>query len=487
MVREQPVYQNQMNKGETDISKLSEIQEEIRDALQGRFPAARWIVAEISEIKENYSGHCYLDLVEKDEKSDKLLAKARATIWSTTYRMLKPYFETTTGYALVAGIKIMVSALVEYHPVYGLSLNIRDIDPGYTLGDVERKRQEILNRLEKEGVLNMNRETLLPAVPQKIAVISSKTAAGYEDFVDQLLNNPFGYKFYLKLFPAAMQGENAESTIIRALEQIFSYGELFDLVVIIRGGGSKSDLACFDSYDLAFHVAQFPMPVITGIGHEQDDTITDMVAHTRLKTPTAVAGFLVDRLAAFEAALDEYGEALVKTSRNILHEKALQLQLRSQKFSAASRKFLSTKSEEYLRFTARSRHVVLQVLADHSVRMLRLGEKLKNSAKNLPERKRTELRHATGRLKRQVHTLFGMEYRRLENYVKLKSYAEPAHILKLGFSISRSGGRALKDAASLNPGDLVETELDRGKFGSRVIDIKKNFTLAEQRKDAADS
>ncbi|KKL28021.1 hypothetical protein LCGC14_2379310, partial [marine sediment metagenome] len=191
-----------------EISKLSELQDEIRNVLQGNFKKPRWIVAEISDIKENYSGHCYLELVEKDEDSDSLLAKARATIWSSAYRMLKPYFETTTGYELHAGIKIMVAASVEYHPVYGISLNIKDIDPSYTLGDVERKRQEIISRLEKEGVLNMNRETILPEVPQRIAVISSKTAAGYEDFLEQLRNNPYGYKFYTKLYPAAMQGEN---------------------------------------------------------------------------------------------------------------------------------------------------------------------------------------------------------------------------------------------------------------------------------------
>jgi exodeoxyribonuclease VII large subunit len=468
-----------------EISKLSELQEEIRGVLQGYFPGTRWVVAEISEIKENFSGHCYLDLVEKDEHSDKLLAKARATIWSSAYRMLKPYFEATTGFELVAGIRIMVSAVVEYHPVYGLSLNVRDIDPSYTLGDVERKRQEILARLEKEGVLNMNRETILVAVPQKIAVISSKTAAGYEDFVDQLVNNPYRYKFYLKLYPAAMQGDNAESRIIRALEKIFEHEEIFDLVVIIRGGGSKSDLACFDSYDLAYHVAQFPLPVITGIGHEQDDTITDMVAHTRLKTPTAVAGFLVERLSVFEAGLDEYSAVLVKESRAILHEKELQLQLCRQKFGSASRRYMSRKTEQYIRATGRSRHVVQKVLADHSVRILRLGEQLRNNARNLPARKRTEIFHVTGRLTRQVHILFEAEKKRIENYAKLKAYAEPAQILKLGFSISRFGGKALKDASILNQGDLVETELQKGKFGSRVTDIEKNFTFVNPRKNPA--
>ncbi len=470
-----------MKEKTSEISKLSDLQNEIREIIQGNFNIPRWIVAEISEIKENYSGHCYLDLVEKDEDSDKLHAKARATIWASSYRMLKPYFETSTGYELVAGIKIMVSASVEYHPVYGLSLNIKDIDPSYTLGDVERKRQEIISRLEKEGVLNMNKEITLPAVPQKIAVISSRTAAGFEDFTRQLENNPFAYKFYVKLFPAAMQGDKAESSIILSLEKIFEHESIFDLVVIIRGGGSKSDLSCFDSYELAFHVSQFPLPVITGIGHEQDDTITDMVAHTRLKTPTAVAGFLIDRLASFEATLDEYTESLIKTSLSILHEKKLQMELLRQKINSASLAFVKERGEALLRLTAHARLKVQQIIGGHSIRILRLGERLKNSARNLPERKKTELAHATDRLIQQSLNVIDKEEKRLDKFTRLKSYAEPAQILKLGFSISRFRGKALKNTAVLNAGDLIETELNKGKIHSKVTELEKNFTLVKQK------
>jgi exodeoxyribonuclease VII large subunit len=460
-----------------EISKLSELQDEIRKVLQGNFQKPRWVVAEISEIKENLSGHCYLDLVEKDEHSDALQAKARATIWASAYRMLKPYFETTTGYELGTGIKIMVSALVEYHPVYGLSLNIKDIDPSYTLGDLERKRQEIIARLEKEGVLNMNKETSLVLVPQKIAVISSRTAAGYEDFIDQLLDNPYGYKFYLRLYPAVMQGEQAEDSIIRALERIFEHEDIFDLVVIIRGGGSKSDLACFDSYELAFHVSQFPLPVITGIGHEQDDTITDMVAHTRLKTPTAVAGFLVDRLSSFESSLDEASEQLVNASQSILHETQLHLQLLRQRFETLSRSYLSDKNEKYLRTIATARHLIQRTIGDHTLRLFRLTEQLKNNSGNVPVRKRMEIAGAADKLIQQVKILFERENKRLENSARLMAYAEPAQILKLGFSITRSEGKAIKNPSLLNTGDLIETELSEGKIGSKVTDIKKKLYI----------
>ncbi len=459
----------------TEITRLSDLQDAIREVLQNNFERPRWVIAEISDIKENFSGHCYLDLVEKDEHSDNLLARARATIWAGSYRMLKPYFETATGFELAAGIKVMVSATVEYHPVYGLSLNIKDIDPSYTLGDVERKRQEIISRLEKEGVLQMNKGTSLPEVPQKIAVISSRTAAGYEDFLEQLNNNSYGYLFYPVLYPAAMQGEKAEGSIIHALERIFEHEDFFDLVVIIRGGGSKSDLACFDSYDLAFHVSQFPIPVITGIGHEQDDTITDMVAHTRLKTPTAVAGFLVDRLAAFEAKLNEYSEYLVKESQVILNEKKLQLQLYLQRISSGSRAYVQELGEHLLLLTGRVRHRIQQTIGDHLIRLIRQGEHLKNSAMNLNLRKKLEVTHASGRLKQQINNALEHERKRLENYAKLLSYAEPGQILKLGFSISRFRGKALKDTASLNPGDLIETELNRGKINSAVTDIEKKL------------
>ena len=460
-----------------EINKLSDLQEEIREVLHGNFGKSRWVVAEISEIKENFSGHCYLDLVEKDEKSDKLVAKARATIWSSAYRMLKPYFETSTGYDLTAGIKIMVSANVEYHPVYGLSLNIKDIDPSYTLGDVERKRREILSRLEKEGVLDMNKETYLAEVPQKIAVISSKTAAGYEDFLEQLKNNPYGYKFYTKLYPAAMQGDKAESSIIRSLERIFEHESVFDLVVIIRGGGSKSDLASFDSYELAFHVSQFPLPVITGIGHEQDETITDIVAHTRLKTPTAVAEFLVDRLSEFEARLDEYSEFLVRSSQSILQEKKMQLQLFRQRISSESRAYIQELGEQLLKITSAARHTGQKSITDHSRILLRMAEKLKNNARNIPHRRRTELAHASQNLQILIRNLLDKERKKLENYMKLQTYAEPAQILKLGFSISRYQGKAVKDASRLKPGDFIETELKKGKIGSKVTDVEKKLYI----------
>jgi len=466
-----------MNEGDRHTMKLSDLQEEIRKVIQNGFDAPRWISCEIMDISKNYSGHCYLDLIEKDEKSDKVTARARATIWSSSYRMLKPYFETSTGYELASGIRILVLARVEFHPVYGLSLNIQDIDPTYTLGDVERKKREIIHQLEKEGVLDMNKEIPLPVVPQKIAVVSSMTAAGYEDFMDQLQGNPYGYQFYTRLFPAVMQGENAEQSIIASLEKIFEFESHFDAVVIIRGGGSKSDLACFDSYDLAYHVSQFPLPVITGIGHEQDDTITDLVAHTRLKTPTAVAGFFIDRLASFEGGLDEFQDILINTTLSILNEQKLQLQLYQQKYMSGSVAMVHSWQEHLMKLTGNIRFQVQQQLRSNDKLITRFMEKLRSTAKHFPERKIIESVHIRQRFRQLILNKLDGEVKRIEEYQRLATYAEPGQILNMGFSISRKDGKALKDVKNTVPGTIIETELYSGKFRSKITDIQKKKLL----------
>ncbi len=466
-----------MKAGDRHTMRLSDLQEEIREVIQTSFEVPRWISCEIMDITQNYSGHCYLDLIEKDEKSDKILARARATIWASSYRMLKPYFETSTGYELASGIKILVLARVEFHPVYGLSLNILDIDPSYTLGDLERKRREIIQRLVNEGVIDMNKEIPLPVVPQRIAIVSSISAAGYQDFMDQLKGNPYGFQFYTRLFPAAMQGENAVQSIIDSLERIFAYESYFDAVVIIRGGGSKSDLACFDSYDIAYHVSQFPLPVITGIGHEQDDTITDLVAHTRLKTPTAAAAFFIDKLASFEGVLEEFQNTLISATLTILNEQKLRLQLLRQKYISASVALVRARQEYLLKLTGNARFQVQQQLRHYDQLTLRFMEKLRSTAKYIPQRIAIESLHLTRRFKQLIYNELESEIKRLEEYHRLVAYAEPGQILKMGFSVSRLDGKALKDVKNTRPGSIVETELYRGKFKSKVTEIKKKNIL----------
>jgi len=304
---------------------LSDMQERIKQALTGALPDSYWVTAEINELKTNSTGHCYLELVEKDETGEALKAKAAATIWASTFRLLKPYFETTTGRALSSGIRVLVKVNVQFHSVYGLCLSITDIDPAYTVGEVELQRRKTIARLKEEGVFEMNRELELPLLPQRIAIVSSEQAAGYGDFINHLHNNDYDFAFRTQLFPSLVQGAGAAQSIIEQLALINEQRKAFDVVVIIRGGGSAADLACFDEYELAAHVAQFPLPVLAGIGHEKDESVVDLVAHAAFKTPTAVANFLIDCFAEQESRLYDAGNTLQCNVQQILQATALHL------------------------------------------------------------------------------------------------------------------------------------------------------------------
>ena len=317
---------------EEQALSLYELNGLVKRSIRSCLPDTYWVQAELSDVRSNYSGHCYLEFVQKDARGNNLIAKARGTIWSNVYKMLKPYFEQETGQAFVAGIKVLVQVLVDFHELYGYSLTVLDIDPTYTVGDLERKRREILRQLEEEGVIDLNKELEMPMLPQRVAVISSATAAGYGDFCNQLANNPRGYGFHTELFPAIMQGERVEASIIAALDTIYNRMDEFDVVVIIRGGGATSDLSGFDTYELAANCAQFPLPIITGIGHERDDTVIDRIAHTRVKTPTAAAEYLIARMDKCADALDEMSARLMESVRRLLlweHQRMERLRQRS--------------------------------------------------------------------------------------------------------------------------------------------------------------
>ena len=277
---------------------LLALQEMVKETLEDRFSASLWLSAEISELKQNPSGHCYMTLVEKDPDSNVLLAKAPAVIWASTWRMVKPFFESQTGRSLAPGLRIRVRTQVSYSALYGLSLVIYDIDPSFTVGELEMARQRTIARLESEGMFGMNASLPLPALPRRLAVISSATAAGYRDFMRHLQENEYGFKFVTRLFQAVMQGDSAPESIIAALDAVAAEADSFDAVLILRGGGGAMDMLCFDDYDLAVNVAQFPLPVLTAIGHDHDFHVADMVANTHVKTPTALADWLIDRFAS---------------------------------------------------------------------------------------------------------------------------------------------------------------------------------------------
>ncbi len=267
----------------------------VREAIAAELPDEYWVEAELSECRES-RGHCYMELVEKDETSNTPVAKASAKCWKQTWAMVQPYFERTTGQPLRAGMKVLLKVYPQFHEAFGFSWIVTDIDPNYTLGDMAQRRQQIIAQLKAEGVFDLQRELVIPRFCQRIAVISAATAAGYGDFCRQLEENEYGLVFYPTLFPAVMQGEQVEQSVIAALNRINGHADDYDVVVIIRGGGSTSDMSGFDTLSLAENVANFPLPIITGIGHDRDECVLDMVSNTRVKTPTAAAAFLIAHL-----------------------------------------------------------------------------------------------------------------------------------------------------------------------------------------------
>ena len=298
-----------MNSIDTPLTLYS-LNNLVHNAIAEALPSRYWITGELSEVRETAVGHCYIELVQRDEETQETVAKARGTVWARIYSLLRPYFLEQTGQPFAAGLKVLLQVTVSFHELYGYTLDVCDIEPAYTIGDIARQRQLIIKRLTEEGVIGLNKELEFPLLPQRIAVISSATAAGYGDFCDQLLNNRYGFVFYPRLFPAPMQGNGAEEGIIAVLDCIAQEIDNWDVVVIIRGGGATSELGCFDTYDLANNCAQFPLPIITGIGHLRDESILDIVAHTSAKTPTAVAEYLVHSMLTNEAMIAEMQEAI---------------------------------------------------------------------------------------------------------------------------------------------------------------------------------
>ena len=303
---------------------LSQLQGRVTTALAEALPLPVWVCAEVADLKINASGHCYIELIEKDEKTGATQAQARATIWRSQVMNTVGHFERESGQRLAKGMKILFRATVQHHAVYGMSLQIQQIDPLHTIGDMERRKQLCIEQLQKEGVWDMNRQHPMPLVVERVAVISSATAAGYQDFMKELGRS--AYRIHTELFEATMQGERCDESIVAALYAIADRAEEFDAVAIIRGGGSTSDLECYNSYHLAFAVTQMPLPILTGIGHDKDTSVTDMVAHTPLKTPTAVAAWIDQRAADFDGALEYCAIALRDICRQATHSAALRLE-----------------------------------------------------------------------------------------------------------------------------------------------------------------
>lgn len=469
---------------------LSELNTLVKEALQAAFPEQVWVVAEIAEMKVNRSGHCYLELVDKDGNSDDVTARVRATIWSWQFRFIQPYFETTTGQALAAGLKVLLSVTVEFHEVYGYSLNIKDIDPTYTLGDLARRRMEIIRRLTEEGVIDMNKEIAITDIPSRIAVISSPTAAGYEDFINQLSNNQAGYRFYTKLYPANMQGNEAAKSIMDALDAIYDYEEMFDVVVLIRGGGSQLDLACFDDYQLALHISQFPLPILTGIGHEKDDTIADLVANTRLKTPTAAAEFLIGKFDEVCSEIEELESAFRQMIDNRMEEETRRIENAGRLLKPLVNSGIEKAKRLLGEYTIELKSMVREQMNIQQIQLVHLTDGLLSGANSYIRIKKRELGTLAStttlqaksslngerqklvsderRLQTGTRQLLEKQEYLLRSLEKNKQLVDPSVILNRGFSITLKDGKAVKDAGELKEGQLLETILSKGKVRSVI-------------------
>ena len=402
---------------------LVELNGLVRDAIENALPEEYWVEAELSECRE-HGGHCYMELIEKDERSATPVARASAKCWRQTWVMVKPYFERTTGQQLRAGMKVLLRVYAQFHEAYGFSWIVSDIDPTYTLGDMARKRQEIIRQLKEEGVFDLQRELHIPTFAKRIAVISAEHAAGYGDFCRQLEDNDYGFKFDVTLFPAIMQGEQVEASVVDALNEIYQRISDFDVVCILRGGGAAADLSGFDTLALAENVAQFPLPIITGIGHERDESILDMISNTRVKTPTAAAALLTDNLLRVLERLDDAGQRL---------SYAVNQRINSQKARMAT-------------LTTLIPTLALRMVSDQRHRI----ETTKSRLPIAIER----------RLTNQKHLLESLS-------LKLQGF-DPQLLLSRGYSITLKDGRAVRDPQQLKPGDEIETRVEKGTIRSVV-------------------
>lgn len=410
---------------------LLELNSLVREAIENALPMEYWVEAELSECRES-RGHCYMELIQKDELSATPIAKAQAKCWANKWLTIRPYFERTTGQPLHIGMKVLLKVYPQFHEAYGFSWIVTDIDPTYTLGDMARKRQEIIQKLKAEGVFDLQKELQLPVFCQHIAVISSQTAAGYGDFCNQLADNPYSFKFETQLFPAIMQGESIGQSIIAALERIYQMQtedlelrtSLFDCVVIIRGGGATSDMSGFDTLALAENVANFPIPIITGIGHDRDESVLDMVSHTRVKTPTAAATLLIDHLKAVQETI-EGAQSMIT-------------------------------------------HYVQQKLSIANSHLSIISESIPRLFSVVKTRQEAKIDALYTRMPMLIERRLTTESHRLQLIDEKLKALDPALLLARGYSITLHNGKSVRDPQQLQPGDEIETRVEKGIIKSII-------------------
>lgn len=418
----------------------------VRDVISMSLPDSYWVEAELSEAREGYGGHCYMELIEKDEHSNTPVAKAHASCWRNRWMLIKPHFERITGQRIHAGMKVLLKVHAQFHENYGFSWIVDDIDPNYTMGDMARKRMKIINTLKEQGVFELQKELTLPMFCQRIAVISSATAAGYGDFCNQLADNDYGLQFKTQLYPATMQGEGVEQSVIDALDRINEEYEQWDCVVIIRGGGATSDLSGFDTLALAENVANFPLPIITGIGHERDESVLDMISFQRVKTPTAAAAFLVQHLTDVYVQVMDAQEAICNYVKRRLQVERMKVDKLSSQLPML---FSLVKTKQGARLD--------RLMNQMSVR---IQSKLSDLQRHLDV--------ISGNIQPYIFRKFMTELHHIEMLEQRIKSQDPTLLLKRGYSITLREGKAVKNADDLKSGDIIETRFAKGGVKSEV-------------------
>ncbi len=424
-----------------------------------------WVIAELSDFRM-HGPHAYGQLIEKDA-GGRTVAKIQATIWGNVLTRIRNEFIAATGRDIATGMKLMLRVSASHSPAYGLSANISGIDPSYTLGDLERLRREILQRLQQEGILEANKRIPLPAAPQKIAIISAAGAAGYGDFINQITHS--GFAFYPLLYQAAMQGDRTAPTVIKALDSIEMAPDFWDCVIIIRGGGATSDLNGFDNLELARRVALCPIPVIVGIGHERDNTVLDYIANTRCKTPTAVAAFLIDRLQGAENYAEDLARRIIERTQTVLsaeqrriaHAAAMLPMIAPQRIGVEKHRL------EMLQNSVGRLASAGISAADH--RLAELGARISSGSSALISRRRAQLDAVPDTMAAAVANLMRLSHNRLESIERLIDVLSPVATLRRGYSITRVDGKAIRSAADVRPGTLIETTLPDGTINSQTL------------------
>jgi len=447
------------------IEITSLVKQTIDDVFFDYYP----IVTEIASLNVNRSGHCYLELIQKNDENDIIVAKLRATIWASSYAMINSYFKSVTGESLHSGIKVLIKASVVFHELYGFSLNIVDIDPNYTLGDLEREKKEVLDKLENEGVIDMNKELDLSLVPKSIAIISSETAAGYEDFLTQLNNNQHNFVYHTKLFTAFMQGEKVEESIIAALDRIYEYHKYFDLVVIIRGGGSKIELGVFDNYNIAYYITQFPLPIFTGIGHERDTSICDIVAHTSLKTPTAVAEFVIEQSENYMYLINDLGKEFNSEAKWILEQQKNSLKQLDVNFTSSISKIIDNSFYRLTLLGTEFKNITKQSIAKEISEIVTLNIKTKFAVKSAIEIQKDFLIRKKNHLREASSNLINSEKHKSEINGMIIQENNPENILAKGYTYITKNKKFITDFSLLEDGDIITNHSKSIVINSKVI------------------